>query len=67
MPRKRKFIGEAIEHPGALTRDVGGPPHEHLAKVRWLAEHGTPEQQRRARFYLDVLRPAARKRRTKGT
>ena len=28
-----------------------------LERVRWLAEHGTPEQKRRARFYLDVLRP----------
>lgn len=34
---------------------------ERLRKVRHLAEHGTPEQKRRARFYLGVLRPLNRK------
>lgn len=53
-----RFIKGAIKHPGALNRDVGGPAHEHLEKVRWLAEHGTPEQRKRARLYLRTLRPA---------
>ena len=58
----RNFIAGAVEHPGALNRDVGGPAHEHLEKVRWLAKHGTPEQRRRAQLYLRVLKPAAAKR-----
>lgn len=62
-----KFIAGAIKHPGALDRDVGGPAHEHLDKVRWLAKHGTPAQQRRARFYLEVLRPATLRRQKAGT
>ncbi len=59
--RKRKFIAGAIKHPGALNRDAGGPASQRLAKVKHLAEHGTPEQKRRARFYLGVLRPLNRK------
>jgi hypothetical protein len=64
----QRWIGDAIEHPGALNRDVGGPAHEHLDKVRWLAEHGTTEQKRRANLYLKQLRPAdlKRRRRRKG-
>lgn len=64
MPRKagKKFIARAIKRPGALTSDVGGPPARNLAKVRWLAQHGTPKQRARARFYLQVLRPAIEKR-----
>jgi hypothetical protein len=45
-----------------LTRDVGGPPSENLAKVRWLAKHGTTAQKRRANFYLHTLRPIAERR-----
>jgi hypothetical protein len=51
-----KFIQKAIKHPGALNRDVGGPASSRLERVRWLAKHGTPEQKRRANFYLKVLR-----------
>lgn len=59
---EKHFIKGAIKHPGALDRDVGGHASQHLQRVRWLAKHGTPEQRRRARFYLEVLRPASRKR-----
>lgn len=45
-----------VKHPGALNREVGGPAHEHLERVRWLAEHGSPEEKRRANLYLNVLR-----------
>lgn len=55
---EKHWIGGAIKHKGALNRDVGGPAHEHLEKVRWLAEHGTPEQRLRAQLYLRQLRPA---------
>jgi hypothetical protein len=61
--RKRRFIQKAIKRPGALTRDVGGPPGKNIAKVRRLAKSGTTAQKRRASFYLNVLRPAARRRR----
>lgn len=57
--RKKPF---KIKHPGALNRDVGGNASERLRKVEWLAEHGTPEQRKRARFYLKVLRPASKRR-----
>lgn len=59
---EKKFIKGAIKHPGALTRETGGKPSQHLDRVRYLAKHGTPEQKRRANFYLKVLRPAASKR-----
>lgn len=64
--RKRKFIQGAVKHPGSLNREVGGPASERLAKVRYLAEHGTPEQQRRARFYLGVLRPLNKRKAARG-
>lgn len=60
MPKH--FIDKSIKHPGALTKEVGGRPSQRLERVRWLSRHGTPEQKRRANFYLKVLRPAARKR-----
>lgn len=60
---EKHWIGGAIKHEGALNRDVGGPAHEHIAKVRWLAEHGTPEQKLRAQLYLRQLRPANQRRR----
>ena len=59
---EKRFIKGAVKHPGALDREVGGKASKRLDRVRWLAKHGTPEQKRRANFYLKVLRPAARKR-----
>lgn len=61
--RRRRRPPLEIKHPGALNRDVGGPSHEHIRKVEWLAKHGTPEQRHRAQLYLDVLRPANQRRR----
>lgn len=58
---RKKFIKKAIKRPGALTKAVGGKPSDRLSKVRYLVEHGTAQQKREARFYLNVLRPAARK------
>ena len=34
------------------------PDKQKLERVRWLSQHGTAEQKRRAKFYLSVLRPA---------
>lgn len=60
-----KFIKKAIKRPGALTRAVGGAPSKNIAKVRALAKSGTPTQRRQAEFYLNVLRPASKKRAAK--
>lgn len=65
-PMAEQWMGGAIKHPGALNRDVGGPAHEHLEKVRWLAENGTPEQKLRAQLYLRQLAPANQRRRRRG-
>jgi len=62
-----RFISDAIKHPGALNRDVGGHASEHLERVKWLAEHGTPEQKRRAQLYLKTLRPADQRRERKAS
>lgn len=64
MARKRKkFIAKAVKRPGALTREVGGKPSDRVGKVRYLAKHGSPRERREAEFYLNVLRPAAKRRR----
>ncbi len=59
---RRRFIRRALKRPGALTRAVGGKPSRNLGKVRRLAKR-KDRTGRQARFYLNVLRPAARKRR----
>ena len=65
MKSKKNFIQDAIKRPGALTKAVGGAPGKNLAKVRKLAKSGTPLQKRQASFYLNVLRPAAKKKAAK--
>lgn len=65
MARKpKKFIKQAIKRPGALTKLVGGPPGKNLAKVRKIAATGTTLQKRQANFFLKVLRPAGKKRKS---
>lgn len=59
---RRRFIRKAIRRPGALTRAVGGKPSRNLPKVRKLAKR-RDRTGREARFYLNVLRPASRRRR----
>lgn len=61
MAEKKKFIQEAIKRPGALTKRVGGKPSDKPGKVAKLAKKpGLAGQQ--ARFYENVLKPAAKKR-----
>lgn len=60
----KNFIKKAIKRPGALTKAVGGAPAKNLAKVKKLAQGGSKRTAREARFYLNVLKPAAQKRRT---
>lgn len=62
---KKKFIKKAIKRPGALTKAVGGPPSKNLSKVRKMAK-GNSKQAQRARFYLNVLKPASKRRKKKG-
>lgn len=61
----KKFIQDAIKRPGALTKAVGGPPGKNIDKVRKLAESGSPLKKRQAQFYLNVLRPASKRRKGK--
>lgn len=57
----KKFIQNAIKRPGALTKRVGGKPSSHPGKVAKLAKKsGLAGEQ--ARFYQNVLKPAAKKR-----
>lgn len=60
--KNKKFIKQAIKKPGALTKAVGGKPSKNLSKVRAMAKKGG-KQGARARFYLNVLKPASGKRR----
>lgn len=60
----KKFIQKAIKRPGALTKLVGGPPSKNLKKVRQIAKTGTTLQKRQANFFLKVLRPASKKRKS---
>jgi hypothetical protein len=63
MARKpEKFIQGAIKRPGALTKLVGGPPGENVAKVQKIARTGTPLEKQQANFFLRVLLPLSRKR-----
>lgn len=64
MARKKKFIQKAIKRPGALTKLVGGKPSENVGKVEKIAKDGTPLERRQANFYLHVLRPLAKKRKS---
>lgn len=61
-----KFIQKAInpKASGSLTKAVGGPPSKNLKKVRSLAKKGG-KTGARARFYLNVLKPAGKKRKRK--
>ena len=58
---KKKFIQKAIKRPGALTKEVKGKPGKNISKVKEIAKSGTELQKRQANFYLNVLRPASKK------
>lgn len=62
MATPKRFIQRAIKRPGALTKRVGGPPGKHVGAVRRLAKGGGLAA-KQANFYLNVLRPAAARRR----
>ena len=58
-----KFIAKAIKRPGALTRRAkSGTKRSVHAQARHDMKHGTTLQKRQANFYLNVLKPAAAKR-----
>lgn len=59
-----KFINKSIKRPGALTR-AKKKGESTMAAARRLKKSGTALQKRQANFYLNVLAPAARKRRKK--
>lgn len=61
---KKEFISGAIKRPGALTRAKKKGESTVAAATR-LKKSGTPLQKKQANFYLNVLRPASRKRRKK--
>jgi hypothetical protein len=60
----KKFISGAIKRPGALTRNKKKGESTRKAALR-MRKSGTTLQKRQANFYLNVLAPAARKRRRK--
>jgi len=58
-----KFIQSAIKRPGALTRRAKrGTKRSVHAQAQHDMKHGTTLQKRQASFYLNVLKPASRKR-----
>ena len=59
--KSTKFIQKAIVRPGALTTRVGGPPSQNIAKTERIAKGGGLGA-KQANFYLNVLKPAAGKR-----
>lgn len=61
--KKKKFIQKSIKRPGALTRAKKKGESTNAA-ARRLKKSGTPLQKKQANFYLNVLKPAS-KRRTK--
>jgi hypothetical protein len=60
----KKFIQNAIKRPGALTRAKKKGESTRAAAQRFK-KSGTKRQKQLAIFYLNVLAPAARKRRKK--
>ena len=64
MAAKKKFIKNAIVRPGALTAKVGGKPSQNVAKVKSIAKAGGLGA-KQANFYLNVLKPAAAKKKSK--
>lgn len=65
MDKKKHFIQKAIKHKGKLTEEVGGKPSQNLSKVVEMSKNGNAADKARANFYLNVLRPAAQKRKKK--
>jgi len=59
--RKKKFIQKAIKRPGALKR-AKRKGESTDAAARRLKKSGTKLQKRQANFYLNVLKPASKKR-----
>jgi hypothetical protein len=53
-----------ISSPGALTR-AQKTGETMVQTAQRLKKEGTPAQKKRANFYLNVLRPAAKKRKKK--
>jgi hypothetical protein len=62
----KKFIKKAIKRPGALSR-AKKKGESTTAAARRLKKSGTPLQKRQANFFLNVLKPSAKKRRKKGS
>jgi hypothetical protein len=50
-----------IKHPGALTR-AQKKGETMVQTANRLKKNGTPQQKKQANFYLNVLRPASKKR-----
>jgi hypothetical protein len=58
-----KFIASAIKRPGALTRRAkSGKKRSVHAQAQHDMRHGSTRAKRQASFYLNVLKPASRKR-----
>lgn len=59
----KNFIQSAIKRPGALTQKAGGKLT--VAKARKLAKSKNPKTRQQANFFLNVLKPASKKKRRK--
>ena len=54
-----------IKRKGALTKRVGGKPSQNIAKVKKIAATGSPLAKKQANLFLNVLNPAAKRRKKK--
>lgn len=57
----KHFIQKAIKHPGALTAKAKAA-HESIPAFARSHDKGGSQTAKQSRFYLSVLRPAAKRR-----
>ncbi len=59
--KKKKSIASMIRRPGALSSRAKKNNKTTLQQAQHDKTSGTPLQKRQANFYLNMLRPAAKK------
>lgn len=61
-PGDRKFIQGAIKRPGALTRRAKRKGRSVQEEAKKGSKSGTKLQKEQSNFFLNVLKPASKKR-----
>lgn len=63
--KSKNFIQSAIKRKGALSGRAKRSKRSTLAQARHDKAKGTPQQKAQANFYLNVLKPSSRSRKSK--